>query len=898
MTSETSGVWTVDVHRPGDFGGAFTWDITVADGGTAIPGRVWTDRFLMWNREFVDLTLWYVGASGHQYEVSYFDFYGIESLFSSNQFGVVYDGTCESAYQSAEDRPSGPYYDDHLSNSGQECGPLYNMFFAPPAADLPASAADATGATQFILPPVQPPTVSELRFTPDTPDTREGTFSFETNHVGNADLLIDADGNGSYDDTVDRTIPVSVNTGAEPSVAFDGLDGEGNAISPSTRFNATMRITQAGEIHFVNGDVESRGGISVTALTGTADGTSTLYWNDSELQTEERDQSCLPPVLDGRDGQDSSVSGGVHGWPCTPRNPNDGVTGPWGDVRLIDDWTFNPVDVSASVEIPAAEGNYVVTKSSDPEPGTAVHPGDVVTYTIEVAQIGNDSAAANVSDDLSDVLDDASYNGDASATAGEVDVTGTTLNWNGTLLDGGSARITYSVTVDDAGDVSSGDGQVGNVVTSPGCGSDACATEHPVGDYSVEKSAEPAPGSAVTDGDTVAYTLTVAQEGAAAVEGASLVDDLSDVLDDAVWNGDLVASAGAAEFDEDAQELRWSGDLGIDDVVTISYSVMVTGSGDTSVDNTVASDGCGTAEECQSSHPYGGYGVVKSADPAPGGGVAEGETVAYTLTVTQSGQGSVPAELSDDLTAVLDDAVYNDDLQASAGAASYDSESGTIDWDGTLARGDVVTISYSVTVQPVGTGDGSLRNVVTSPGCDSDADCVTENRVGGFVYSKSADGGPGSQVSQGDVITYSVTVTHTGAGPVAEARVSDDLSGVLDDATFNDDASASSGSIRVDGSTLDWTGSLAPGDVVEITYSVTVTGAGDLAVDNVVLTDDPRGVCDPDATCATEHQVPPSPDLPATGARVGAWVIPAALLMTGLGALVLMGARRHRAAEK
>ena len=69
---------------------------------------------------------------------------------------------------------------------------------------------------------------------------------------------------------------------------------------------------------------------------------------------------------------------------------------------------------------------------------------------------------------------------------------------------------------------------------------------------------------------------------------------------------------------------------------------------------------------------------------------------------------------------------------------------------------------------------------------------------------------------------YTVTIADTGQTPYTGASVADDLTGVLDDAAYNGDASATAGSVSFATPALTWTGSLNPGDSATVTFSVTV----------------------------------------------------------------------------
>ena len=98
---------------------------------------------------------------------------------------------------------------------------------------------------------------------------------------------------------------------------------------------------------------------------------------------------------------------------------------------------------------------------------TAV-PGQTVTYTVAVTDSGQTPyTGAALTDSLAGVLGDAAYNGDAAATAGSVSYAAPNLTWTGNLSPGGSATITYSVTVNNP---DTGGQVLANTVTSTTAG--------------------------------------------------------------------------------------------------------------------------------------------------------------------------------------------------------------------------------------------------------------------------------------------------------------------------------------------------------------------------------------------------------------------------------------------
>jgi hypothetical protein len=108
-------------------------------------------------------------------------------------------------------------------------------------------------------------------------------------------------------------------------------------------------------------------------------------------------------------------------------------------------------------------------------------------------------------------------------------------------------------------------------------------------------------------------------------------------------------------------------------------------------------------------------------------------------------------------------------------------------------------------------------------------------------------------------VRYSVAITntsHTDYTAADPATFTDDLSDVLDDASYNDDGFTG---VSVDGTTLTWSGPLAAGATETVTYSVTLkaAGSGNESLANVVIPDtDLGGSCASSGSCATSTDLP------------------------------------------
>ncbi|MFJ3877130.1 hypothetical protein ACIPW5_06695 [Streptomyces sp. NPDC090077] len=138
-----------------------------------------------------------------------------------------------------------------------------------------------------------------------------------------------------------------------------------------------------------------------------------------------------------------------------------------------------------------------------------------------------------------------------------------------------------------------------------------------------------------------------------------------------------------------------------------------------------------------------------------------------------------------------------------------------------------------------------------------------------YTIAKSAStAGP---VNPGDTITYTVQVTNTGTA-VANGDFTDDLSGILDDATLvPGSVTATSGTAEVTGTDLNWTGVLVGGATATITYQVTVNdpATGDQSLANTVAPTAEGGTCATPGGCTVTIPVDDCEDKPGKPHKPG-----------------------------
>lgn len=787
FSTASDGIWLIDYRGATPRDDKYDWTIRVFDGDAEQTGRVWSYAYRRYDSTAGDFTYWVVNDLGYLYRAELTDYRGIFSLLQATSVGWTETDDCTPTYSSV-DITGGEVLTGETLPVLDQCGAQYRVFLEEPDPTLPATGTSATGTETIVPSPlgVEQLQVSPMRFTPDSTAT-QGTFRYtiDSRFTGGYLFQVDADGNGSYDDPVDRVVQLGADGAGEYEYVFDGLDGRGRPIAPDALPSARLFFDKIGEMHMVQIDVEGRDGLRLLRTTGPSAPDATTYWDDSVLSTDGRD-SLTEPMASGTDGVASTLS--THGWSNTGTNP-------WGNDRIIDDWTYAPAAVG-STSVTFGGQQLGVTKESDLPDGA--RPGDTGHYTVTMTNTGRGDftaeTPATLIDDLGAAVDDLAVDpGGVTATVDGADVSAgltssdTEIRWQGALAAGASVVVTIPVTVIGGGDGSATDTAWAHApwdvtTTTPACDSTepavACVTDV-LPRLVVHKAADTADQPAV--GDRVHYTVTVGNAGPGDTTDerpATVVDDLGGVVDDATLVPDsLTADIGEVEATDGG--LRWSGTLAAGGTATIGYDVIYRGGGDnTLVNSACVPEGHQVAgeEPCRTVTVPGR--VVSSLDLAKTAtlrdtdenGVADpGESIGYAFTVVNTGNTTVTGLTIDDPTIAADGITISCDVD-------------------TLAPGRVATCATTAD-RPVTEADllaGSIENTATAVATDPDGGRVAaEDRAtvpsaqvrSALTLAKhgTLDDAvtPNGTADLGEAIRYGVELTNTGNVTLHDVRIVD-----------------------------------------------------------------------------------------------------------------------------
>jgi uncharacterized repeat protein (TIGR01451 family) len=404
----------------------------------------------------------------------------------------------------------------------------------------------------------------------------------------------------------------------------------------------------------------------------------------------------------------------------------------------------------------------------------SARPGDPVTYTITVKNTGTQAYnSVAFTDDLTDVLQDATFNGDLVASAGTVAYTAPNLSWSGPLAAGATATITYSATVLTP---DTGDHRMTNTVVSPTVGSNcaagsadaACTADVPISDLTVTKTAD---DSAVQNparlGDVITYNFSATNTGQTTLTSVSIIDPhpglnpLSYTWPDPAFPGRLLAGQTVTATATYAlTQTDIDGGLVQNSATAVGSPPTgpPVGTPPTAVDVPLTQGADMTFAKTANASSL--------SDPA-----AVGNVIEYTFTATNTGNVTLTGVTITDPLPGLSVLVYH--------------------WPGvagTLLPGESVTATAIYTLTQADIDAGHVANVASSTGTPPTGPPLTPPPAGtdtplpngpGANFQKAADL---SQVNVpavvGDTVTYTFSATNTGNVTLTNVVIDDQLAGI------------------------------------------------------------------------------------------------------------------------
>lgn len=354
-------------------------------------------------------------------------------------------------------------------------------------------------------------------------------------------------------------------------------------------------------------------------------------------------------------------------------------------------------------------------------------------------------------------------------------------------------------------------------------------------------------------GSVVTYTV-VLSNSAATAQFDNVGNEFTDTLPSTLTLTGATASSGTATTA--GNTVNWNGSIpGSGSVtVTITATINNTAEGQTvSNQGTVSydADGNGTNESTATTDDPGVAGannptVFATLSPATvtatktaSGTFVVGSTVTYTVTLSNSAATAQLDNAGNEFTDVLPSSLTLTGATASGGTAT--TSGNTVNWNGRIAGNGSVTITITATVN-AGTGGTTISNQGTVS-YDADGNGTNESTaqtddpgVAGvanptsFVVSTVTVTGTktvsvGSNPTVGSVAVYTIVLSNAGNTATLD-NAGDELTDVVPFGLTVTGATASSGTVAINGNTVTWNGSVPASGSVTVTINTVINAAG------------------------------------------------------------------------
>lgn len=646
-----------------------------------------------------------------------------------------------------------------------------------------------SGDVVWTIPVVHPGTPVILTFsvTVDADDangtTIPNTAYFTNVNTGNC-LTTGATPAGDCNtNTVTQTVKFPVVVASKSS-----KPGNGATVAPGDDITYTITVTNTGLADAQNvvvNDTVPAGTDYQSSLTGTESG-GVVTWTIADLAPGASVQEQFTVAVDMADQNLQLIKNAAT---YTDFN-NTPVNGGNGDSCTDGTCTTNQVQQIVKFPIITA------VKASNPGDGAVVSLGDTIAYTITLTNTGY-APADDVAVTDAVPLGTTFQNADNSGSLDTTDPNNPVVDWTVTVpaaTDSGPgwARVSFTVKVNS--DDTNGE-PIQNVAlfvnhNTPGCDAETCPTntvtqtvEFPI--ISATKSQKPDSGSIVSPGSQIIYTVTLSNAGLADAKSVPVTDTVPtgttfvSATDGGTLNGNVVSwtvplvPAGSPVADSNTitpgmtkVSFTVTVDQGDNNGQVIPNVAQYSGVNNPNCDGT-----CDT-NQVTATVEYPVVTATKQQNPASGSPVRPGDSITYTVALTNS--GLVDAT---NLT-VTDPVPAGTTFSSAADGGTYDPTSNTVTWTvadvvaGTLPAesmtvtpGTPTTVSFTVTVNADDTNQQVIPNVahysdVNTPSCAAALTCDT-NQVTAIVVVVHTS--PGS-------VPSTTTTTKAPAAPTTTAK--------------------------------------------------------------------------------------------------------------------------------
>ncbi|HKR65432.1 MAG TPA: S8 family serine peptidase, partial [Thermoanaerobaculia bacterium] len=519
--------------------------------------------------------------------------------------------------------------------------------------------------------------------------------------------------------------------------------------------------------------------------------------------------------------------------------------------------------------------NFVVTSPATVTATKTVagqfYPGGTVTYTVVLTNNGPAVQFDNVANEFADILPSSLVIVSANATSGTTNALTVTnaATWNGSIPVSGTVTITITATVAPSATAGStisnqgnafydANGDLTNEATAPtdnpSTGTAGDATSFTVVSPANMTATKTVAGQFYPNG-TVTYTVVLTNNGPAA-QLDNPGNEFSDILPSSLALVSANATSGTASANTGTNTVLWNGSIPVSGTVTITITATVAPSatagstisnqgnafydanGDGTNEATAPTDNpsTGTAGDATS------FTVITPANltatKTVTGQFYPGGTVTYTIVMTNNGPSTQVNDFQHEFTDTVPAGITPVTANATSGTAAI-LTGPLVAWDGSLANGASVTITFTATVN-AGVTAGTIISNQGSAHPDTDGDQINDGNVPTDDPTTQAAGDATSftvispatitanktvsgQLRAGGTIAYTVVLSNSGVAP-QQNNSGNEFIDVLPAQLTLVSANATSGSAvaTVGTNTVTWNGSIPASGSVTITINATV----------------------------------------------------------------------------